>query len=693
MRIKPALTIAAMLSFVSATAVPRPGAVDDRRILAASRTPADWLVNGGDLAGRHFSALDQINEANVAQLKPAWSVDLDTTRGQESEPIVVDGVMYVTTAWSKVYALDAASGALKWRYDPGVPGAVGARACCDVVNRGAAVYAGKVYVGTLDSRLIALDAGSGKPVWSVDTVAGLTGAYSITGAPRVFGGRVVVGNGGADLGARGFVSAYDAATGRKLWRFYTVPGAPGRVGGEASDAALDHIARPTWFGDQYWRIGGGGTAWNAIAYDPEFDRIYIGTGNGSPWNRKFRSEGKGDNLFLCSVIALDAKTGRYVWHYQENPGESWDYNGTQPFIQTELTIGGRRRKVLLHAPKNGFFYVLDRTDGKFISAGPLIEGISWASGFDAAGRPKQAPGLFYENAPFMLMPGPAGAHNWYPMALDPKTRLVFLPIREKGVVIRGRPGFNPEGEGVFNEGAELGPAAKGETLPVIPPSVDYLLAWDPVAQQPRWRVPGLGGGVLATGGGLVFQGRGEGTGELLALRATDGEILWRYHMPNAVLPGPITYSVRGEQYVATASGDGATRIYAALREYAPQPGRIVAFKLGGTARLPADPGPPRPFNPSSRQWSAGSVADGEKDYARYCARCHGAIAHSSNIVPDLRRSAMLQSAQAWRAIVIDGALTGRGMIGWKHVLTPERAEAVRGYVDDAAQKARATGGT
>jgi len=684
-----AMLCAAALLLAGAGAAPRMGAVDDQRMRDAAADPANWVVNGGDFAGRHFSGLAQINEQTLPRLKPAWVFDLDTTRGQESEPIVVDGTMYVTSAWSKVFALDAATGRLKWEYDPKVWGPAGARTCCDVVNRGAAVYKGRVYVGTIDGRLIALDAATGKPAWTVDTIGGLKGAYTITGAPRVFNNIVVIGNGGADLGARGFVTAYDTETGRQLWRFYTVPGQPGKRDGAASDDVLEKIARPTWFGDRYWRSGGGGTAWNAIAYDPELDRLYIGTGNGSPWNRLFRSEGKGDNLFLCSVIALDARTGHYLWHYQENPGDSWDYNAVQPFIQADLTIDGRVRKVLLHAPKNGYFYVIDRETGKLVSAGPLMKSITWTTGIDASGRPKEAPGVFYEKAPFMMLPNPAGAHNWYPMALDPKTKLVFVPVREAGAIFRSPKSFEMAGEGMVNDALDRDAPAPGTTLPVVPAPQTYLLAWDPLTQKARWRAEGGGYGVLATAGGLVFQGRGAGTGELLAYRAIDGQLLWRHRLPNAVLPGPISYSVNGEQYVAMASGDGAMSILFSPSETASQPGRIVAFKLDGKATLPPDPGPLPPFNASTIAWPAATVAQGRAGYELYCQRCHGMLARPSNVLPDLRRSAVLADKDAWQSIVIGGALADRGMISWKHVVSPALAEAIRAYLDDDAQKAKA----
>ncbi|MCM8732059.1 PQQ-dependent dehydrogenase, methanol/ethanol family [Hephaestia sp. GCM10023244] len=648
-------------------------AVDDARMLAANAEPQNWLVNGGTLNGEHFSLLNQINLQTVDKLKPAWSFDYDTTRGQEGEPIVVDGVMYISTSWSKVYALDAATGKQLWFYDPKVSGADGAKACCDVVNRGAAVYKGKVYVAALDGRLIALDARDGSVVWSTMTLDP-KGMQTITGAPRVVRDKVIIGNAGADFGARGFVSAYDAATGQLAWRFYLVPGDPAKgPDGAASDKIMKTLVEPTWSGD-FAAYGGGGTAWQTIMYDAEFNRLYIGTGNGSPWNPKYRTDGKGDNLFLCSIVALDADTGDYVWHYQENPQEAWDYNSTQPMILADLEIGGATRKVLMHAPKNGFFYVIDRTTGKLISAEPTVP-VTWATSIDiATGRPIETPNSRYTDGPFLAKPGTAGSHNWHAMAFSPTTGLAYFSVAENSTLFRNNPDFKPITMGPFNHGV-ISEHKAGSS---------YLLAWDPVNQREAWRVPYRGGGVLATAGGLIFQGRGTVIGEFVAMRATDGKEVWRWPTPNGIQAAPVSYSVDGVQYVAISIGAGAGAMTGGAEARMRQPGRMIAFKLDGTATLPKEPDVAPPANPAPDTFAADMVDRGKATYGTYCYRCHGPNAVSSNVIPDLRRSPALSDKETWHMIVWDGALESAGMIGWSKYLKPEQVEELRAYVSSQA---------
>lgn len=408
-----------------------PGNVTDARIAHSETEPQNWLAPGGGWSEQHYSRLSLINADNVSNLKPAWYFEFGSSRGQESEPLVDGGVLYVTAAWSKLYALDAKTGKLRWAYDPHVPGQAGVKACCDVVNRGAALYQGKVFIGTIDGRLIALDASSGKLAWSVDTTQGVKSArdqmYSITGAPRVFKGKVIIGNGGADFGARGYVTAYDADTGKLAWRFYLVPGDPANGPDHAASDSVMAKATSTWAG-QWFKYGGGGTAWDTIVFDAELNQLYIGTGNGSPWNSVVRSDGKGDNLFLASIVAVDPETGRYLWHYQVNPRESWDYSATMPIILADLNLEGRKRKVLMQVPKNGFFYVIDRHTGKLISAEKTLPEINWAERIDrATGRPVETAGLRYENRPFTIIPGSPGIHNWHPMAYSPPDGPRILP--------------------------------------------------------------------------------------------------------------------------------------------------------------------------------------------------------------------------------------------------------------------------
>jgi len=694
--------LTAVLAGVLVAAVAAKGAtpVDDARLKSASSEPENWLTYGGSWLEQRYSRLTQIDTNSVARLAPAWSFDLDTDRGQESTPLVVDGTLYVTSAWSKVYALDAKSGKQRWAFDPHVPGAVGAKPCCDAVNRGVAFYEGKVYVGTLDGRLIALDAATGRPLWSALTVDP-TKMYSITGAPRVARGKVFIGNGAGEFGGRGYVSAYDAATGKLVWRFYTVPGDPAKPDGAASDEALARIAQPTWFGP-FTDYRGGGQVWNALVYDPDFNQLYIATGNGFPHNQKFRSDGRGDNLFIASVVALNADTGRYVWHFQETPGDSWDYDSVQDMILAELNVGGSARKVLMHAPKNGFFYVLERKTGKLVSVAPYVPGITWAKSMDpVSGRPQIAPGAHYADAPFMAHPGEGGAHGWQPFAFSPKTGLVYFPAAENSTYLVGMPKyeyvFGLDSPGIIH-GAQPppppGPAQAG-ARPAAFFGKSYLIAWDPVAQKAAWHVDVAGGGVLATAGNLVFQGRNRaGTlGELVALRADTGEELWKYRTPNAILQGPISYAVEGEQYIAAASGAGGASIIAGGEPaHARQVGRILAFRLGGTAQLPPDPDlAPRPVLPTY-QPPAAQIAEGKERYARLCGRCHGLNMLAANIVPDLRRSAAIADKDGWSAIVLGGALESKGMVSWSRFLTPEGAEAIRAYVTDEARKLALGGG-
>ena len=408
----------------TAPAAKTAAAVDAARLIGADTEPGNWMAPGRTYGEQHFSPLNKIDADNVKGLGLAWYYDLDVAhRAQEATPLVIDGVMYITGAWSKVFALDAKTGAPLWTYDPKVPGQVGVNACCDTVNRGVAAWKGRVYLGTLDGRLIALDAASGKPVWQVATVPG--GArYTITGAPRVVKGMVLIGNGGAEMGMRGYVSAYDADTGRQIWRFYTVPGDPSKP---FESPALEKAAR-TWSGE-WWTLGGGGPVWDSMAYDPALDLIYIGVGNGTPWNR---SKVQGDSLYLTSIVALKAATGEYVWHYQTTPGDEWDYDACSPLILADLTIDGAKRGVIMQAPKNGFFYVLDRATGELLSADPYVV-TNWAKSVDSkTGRPViESAARYSENGkPFVAMPGPGGGHSWQPMSFSPVTQQLYMPVTE-----------------------------------------------------------------------------------------------------------------------------------------------------------------------------------------------------------------------------------------------------------------------
>jgi alcohol dehydrogenase (cytochrome c)/quinohemoprotein ethanol dehydrogenase len=519
---------------------PRP--VDATRIMNADSEPGMWMTVGRTYNEQRFSPLKQINDSNASQLGLAWSFDLDTARGQEATPLVVDGVMYFSTAWSKVKALDAKTGAAIWQYDPKVPLEYGVKVCCDVVNRGVAMWNGKIYVGTLDGRLIALNAANGEEVWSVQTTD-TEKPYAITGAPRVAKGKVFIGNGGAEFGVRGYISAYDAETGNLAWRFYTVPGRPGETDGAASDKALAEIAAPTWNGE-YWTIGGGGTVWDSIVYDQELDLLYFGVGNGSPWSQAYRGK-IGDNLFLVSIVAVKPDTGEYVWHYQEVPGDEWDFTSVQPMMLADLQINGETRKVLMHAPKNGFFYVIDRTNGQLISAEPFAP-VTWATAIDKeTGRPVENPDARYSvtGRPWRGTPGPQGAHNWNPMAFSPMTGFVYVPVNVLTSTYVLAETFGPRVMG-FNTGTDRG-ANAGTGLAAVQAAMDasssHLLAWDPVNQKQAWRVehPGPGnGGILATAGNLVFQGTFGG--DFVVYRADNGQKLWSMPVQTSVIAGPMS---------------------------------------------------------------------------------------------------------------------------------------------------------
>jgi quinohemoprotein ethanol dehydrogenase len=668
-------------------AAPKPGAVDDARLSHAEREPHNWLMHGGNWAEHRYSLLTQINTGNVSQLKPAWWVEFDTTRAQEATPLVIDGVMYVSTAWSRIYALDAKTGEQIWYFDPKVPGAAAAPTCCDVNNRGVAVYQGNVYIGTLDGRLIALDAATGKVVWSTMTVEP-NRVYSITGAPRVARGKIFIGNAGADFGGRGYVSAYDARTGKLIWRFYLVPGDPkAKADGAASDEVLEKIAEPTWFG-KWYEYGGGAHVWNAIVFDPELNQLYLPTGNGFPWNPHFRSEGKGDNLFISSIVAVDADTGQYRWHYQETPGDAWDFDAISDITLVDLRIDGELRKVLLHAPKNGFFYVIDRRNGRLVSAEPFVPNINWATHVDkTTGRPAIVEAARYRDAPWMGTPGGGGGHNWNPVAFSPKTGLLYLPA------VEGSTFYNPTKEFKYVEGApSLGidlltsvTPPHGAPPPTVPPPKAYLLAWNPVTQKAVWRAGTRGGGVLATAGDLVFQGRNRDglLGQFVAFRADNGEQLWSYDTPDAIGAGPVTYSVDGEQYVAVTSGASVMSFGAKAR--VPHLGSVMAFKLNGTAALGPEPPLAPPANPPAAVASDDVVLEGGKLYGSYCARCHGFDGVGANVIPDLRRSLMLTDSKSWHAIVIEGVRSERGMIGWSAFLSPEQAQLIRAYVGEKAR--------
>jgi len=676
--------------------------VDGKAIAAADRHAGDWLSYGRSYDEQRFSPLAKISDRNVGQLGLAWSSELDTTRGQEATPLEVDGVLYVSTAWSKVRAYDVKSGRMLWQYDPKVPGEWGPRACCDVVNRGVALWKGKVYVGTLDGRLVALDARTGKEVWSTRTFD-QSQSYSITGAPRIVKGKVIIGEGGGEYNLRGFVSAYDADTGKLAWRFWTVPRADGKPDGQPSDKPLQQVAAGSWAPGSLAH-GGGGTVWDSIVYDPELDLLYFGTDNGDPWNQAFRG-GHGDNLFLTSIIAVRPDTGEYVWHYQVNPGDEWDYSATQPLVLADLTIGGKPRKVIMQAPKNGFFYVLDRRTGELLSAKNYVP-VNWATGVDLkTGRPVENPEARYSDSkkPWVGSPGPLGGHSWNPMAFSPKTGLVYIPANVTGFPYIAAEVFEPHKIG-FNTGLDFAAGAMPNDVGVQKATMaglqGYLLAWDPVSQKEVWRAPHPGpanGGVVATAGNLVFQGTY--AGEFAAYAADSGRKLWSFDAQAPIIAAPSTFEVGGEQYVAVLVGGGGAYALSpgivSLKSGKPRPlTRLLVFKLGGQARLPAVPAALRtPLDPPPLTATPAEVEQGFKLYSHFCGLCHGDTGVSGGVTPDLRYSPLLAS-DGFFDVVLGGALKDRGMISFAPVLSREQAAAIRSYLIKRAhetQEAQARG--
>jgi quinohemoprotein ethanol dehydrogenase len=645
-------------------------AIDDTALRNANARTGEWITHGRTYAETRFSPLKQIDSTNVKNLGLAWSFDTDTTRGLEATPIIVDGVMYTTGSWSVVFALDARTGKQLWKWDPQVPRTFGQRACCDVVNRGVAVYKGKVYVGTLDGRLAALDADTGKLSWQVVTVD-QSRPYTVTAAPRIVKGKVLIGNGGAEMGVRGYLSAYDAATGKMAWRFYTVPGDPSKP---FESPAMERAAK-TWKGE-WWKIGGGGTVWDSLAYDPELDLLYVGTGNGSPWNREIRSPGGGDNLYLSSILALKPDTGELVWHYQTTPGDAWDYTATQHIILADLELSGRTRKVLMQAPKNGFFYVLDRSTGELLSAQAYVP-VSWAKEVDKkTGRPVEMAGVRYVDNAAFIKPGPLGGHNWQPMSFNPQTGLVYIPAQDTLFV------YSPDRKfeyrpGTWNTGIDF-----SLFKDPVPPMPGFLLAWDPVNQKERWRVPYASfwnGGTLTTAGNLVFQGTADG--RFVAYSADKGEKLWEISVRTGVIASPVTYELDGVQYVSIMAGWGGAFPLTGGdgKGSSPAVGRLLTFVLNGKQQLSDVIAQKPTVTPIGVTASPETVEAGATLFAQWCAVCHGLGAAGGGATADLRYSHP-SIFDKYRDIVLDGKYQGMGMPSLKRWLTAEQVDAIRAYV-------------
>lgn len=659
--------------------------LDDAALRTADADTANWLTHGRTYAEQRHSPLRQINDSSVSRLGLVWSADLQTLHGVEATPVVKDGVLYVTSAWSVVYALDARTGVLRWRYDPAVPKAHAKYVCCGVVNRGVALYRERVYVGTIDGRLIALDERTGTPIWTVQTTP-VGAPYAITGAPRIAAGRVIIGNAGSEFAVRGYVSAYDAMTGALAWRTYMVPGDPSKP----FESEAMRRAAATWSGE-WWKGGGGGSPWDPIVYDPDLDLVYVGTANPNPWYPELRGTEPGDNLYASSIVALRASTGEIVWHYQTTPGDAWDFDATQPIVLADLTIDGRERRVLMQANKNAFFYVIDRVTGELISGTPYAQ-MTWARGIDSVGRPIVVPSAMPTSQGAIVIPANFGAHNWNPIAYSPATHLVYLAVTDSGAdlhvvdkaMVRSTTamtiGRDPRYQGPLN--------ARLQTIRAS----GRLIAWDPAARREAWRVvhPVVrSGGTLSTAGNLVFQGRVDG--KLLAYRSTDGAQLWEFDAHVGIAAAPMTYAVGDTQYVAVATGPPVFYADDAARA---GPGRLLVFAIGGLATLPqtetkvrvASQGTASP--PDVPRATAADIAEGGALYRQYCARCHSVRNNlvKSGAVPDLATSTP-ETHASFQAIVRGGARAPLGMPSFEDNLTEAQVRLIQAFVIDQARRA------
>ncbi len=697
-----AITMAALMAVAASAAGSDKNhvLVDEQRVKSAGKDGANWLLYGRTSDEKRYSPLTQINRHTVQKLGLAWEFDDfisrgKTERGEQATPLVVDGVVYFSSSWSVVYAIDAKTGKALWTFDPDVDGSWARITCCGVTNRGVAVWKGKVYVATLDGFLVAIDATTGKESWRVDTLTDRSKSYAITGAPRVAGDNIVIGNGGAEMGARGYVTAYNAESGKQAWRFFTVPGDPAKCDEHPEITQ----ARKTWGDDSRWDLGGGGTVWDSMTYDPDLNLLYIGTGNGSPhpiWNRDPNNP-TNDNLYLSSIVAVDATSGRMKWYYQTTPGDSWDYTATQNMILADLTIDTKRHKVIMQAPKNGFFYVLDRQTGKLLSAEKYTT-VTWADHIDMqTGRPVKSAQADYGTTEKIVWPSQAGGHNWQPMAYSDESGLVYIPVLEAPMkfILRPQPNF-VRGMIVQGVAAQFPPYADDDKAMIGQPKPSFhslLKAWDPVRQTLVWQSDTMSywnGGVLTTGGGLVLQGRNDGT--LVAYDSKTGTVLKEIKTGTAILAAPISYAIDDEQYIAVLAGFGGALTVSYPPDSAPfdyqNSSRLLVFKLGGGVV----PLPPKRVEPDLEPIPEHHVvredrlARGLELYQTHCFRCHGFQGNLSgypnlwNMPSDVHES--------FKDVVLGGIMSYSGMASFSDVLTEEDAEAIHDFLVDDARKLR-----
>jgi len=641
-------------------------------------TPGEWVSYGHDYNEQRYSPLKQINADNINELGLSWYGDLAERGGSyESTPIVVDGRIFITSPWSKVYAFDIKTGKQLWKYDPKVPGQFAVKLCCGIVNRGVAVWNDMVIWGTLDGRLVAVKAANGEKVWEVQATDPESW-LSITGAPRIADGRIFIGEAGSEFHQRGYLAAYDVNNGKELWRWWVVPGNPA----DGFEQPELEWAAKTWNGE-WWKTGGGGAPWDAVVYDPVTGLVYVGTGNGAPWPAEVRSPGGGDNLFTESIVALEAKTGKYVWHYQATPMDSFDYDNTMQIVVADLVINGEKKHVLMQAPKNGVFYVIEAATGKVISADLFVPTANWMTGFDKDFRPILNPDANYGkfgDRGFHVVPSAGGAHSWHPMAFNPVTGLMYIPTNYSSFPLVAEAGAK-----MGNQLLSINVAKQPKVpQPQLEGAGSYLLAWDPVARKPAWeqRKGTSWSGVLTTAGNLVFQGSGQ---NFSAYRADNGEQVWSFDAQTGIVAAAASYLVDGVQNIAVVVGSsGFGGSY-----WQPNYARLLVFKLGGTAKLPDKVAyTPRQLNPPPNFGDAALLARGENRYNEQCASCHGNNGRVSSLFPDLKYAPALNSPELFKAIVIDGIWTDNGMVSFKEQLSLDDAEAIRAYVVNLANDAK-----
>jgi len=676
----------------AADVLANPVAVTQERLLKGTEDTAQWATYGGSYNEQRFSPLKKIDASNVGTLGLQWFADYDTNLDVHGTPLYVDGVLYASTAWNKLYAFDAKTGKELWRYNARVPGEWLRNVCCGNVSRGIAAYNGKIYMGTLDARLVAIDAKTGKEAWSTDTIIGDHNAplnrLSITMAPRVAKGKVYVGASGGEFGVRGWIAAFDAETGKEVWRFYNVPGDPAK--GFENEAMKKAAA--TWSG-KWWELGGGGSVWDAAVYDPSTDLLIYGTGNATPWNALARDPKGGDNLYVASIVALKAETGEYAWHYQTTPGDNWDYDAVSPMSIADLTFDGEKKHVLIQPNKNGMLYVLNVADGKLLSADAFTE-VNWNTGVDMkTGRPKVVEAARYEKEPWNLAPGVQGGHSWHPNAFSPDTGLMYIPTWEAYFPMIRDKDYKPSAGG-FNLGISfLGPNMAATNMKPTDKTgiTGRLKAWDPVARKVVWETEAFpnnrpSGGVLATAGGLVFQGNGAGE-ELRAYDAKTGQQLWSFKAQTSVFAPPITYELDGQQYIAQSVGGTAQGGY-----FAPGYARMLVFALGSKTVLPANqPYTPPPLNPPASTATAAVIKNGQDKYNQYCSVCHGQDGvQQRGTFPNLMVSPLLHTQQGFDQVVLQGAREEKGMGNFGKDLSAEDSAAVLGYLVSRANELKKT---